>query len=103
MADEAGYSLMHVGDVDAFDLDAVSTLIASHPAAGVCCVHPMIAMRALQCHARAVGVFENANRAAEGEKPSFEAVSLHIVHAVFPDCLPALHEKCNAVRAGGDV
>lgn len=30
------------------------------------------------CDTFLIGVFENANRAQEGEKPSFEAVSFHI-------------------------
>src|SRR5690606_32737029 len=44
---------------------------------GIIVVHPAAALRALEVFGL-VGVFENANRAPEGEKPTFEPVALHI-------------------------
>ena len=78
-----GYTLFPVGDVDAFDpnLDDLIRLMATvaHPDCDcIICVHPLIALTAYKC-GFSVGVFENANRAPEGEKPSFQAVSLRIV------------------------
>ena len=82
LADAQGYRLVHVGDVDAFDGPAVAALIGDAPQCNgnyidaVCCVHPAIAIAAIAA-GKAVGIFENANRAAEGEKPSFYPKALH--------------------------
>ena len=68
-----GIELIHVGDMDAFTAD-FTTL---PKVVGVVVVHPAAAMKAA-AHHYLVGVFENANRAAEGEKPTFEAHALHV-------------------------
>ena len=77
LAADQGITLIQVGDRDAFTVNV--TDLMSHPDGpfdGVVIVHPAAAMRL--CGTFLVGVFENANRAPEGEKPSFEAVSFHI-------------------------
>jgi hypothetical protein len=86
-----GYELVHVGDVNAFDHQAIRDLVmAQDTAAGypvaVSCVHPAMALYAI-CGGRVIGVFENANRAPEGGKPSFEASALHLieVYGVAPE------------------
>jgi len=73
LANESGYELVHVGDVDAFsdDLDVVKEMGCD----AVCCVHPAIAMKAAAL-GYPVSVFENGNRAPEGEKPQFFAKKL---------------------------
>lgn len=72
-----GITLVQIGDRDAFTVNV--TDIIDHddgPFCGVVVVHPAAAMQL--CGTFIVGVFENANRAPEGEKPSFEAVRLHL-------------------------
>ena len=75
MAADQGIDLIHVGDADAFTVDA--GFVHSHgPFEGVIVVHPAAALRLAP--AFLVGVFENANRAPVGEAPRFEAVSLQV-------------------------
>lgn len=76
LADKAGFKLVHVGDVDAFAPnlpDQLHALVKEHGAAGVACVHPIVAMEAMTLTAPdqssmwfresvAVGVFSNENR-----------------------------------------
>lgn len=83
LAEDDGYEIIHLGDVDAFDIKAVRAIIGkAHDDAdgeefAISCVHPMVALQAISlCD---VVLFENANRAPEGEKPSFHAIALHIV------------------------
>lgn len=80
IAENNNFNLVHVGDMDAFSPDLLGRIekeLAVNDAAFVCCVHPMIAMKAIDAGAVGVGMFENAARAAEGEKPTFDAVALH--------------------------
>ena len=79
LASKAGFQLVHVGDVDAFaaDLaDQLHALASEHGAAGVACVHPLVAMEAMALTAPdqssmwfresvAVGVFANESRGGE--------------------------------------
>lgn len=77
LAENQGITLVHVGDRDAFSVtkyDLINDF--DGPLQGVVVVHPAAAMRL--CGTFLIGVFENANRAPEGEKPSFEPVSFHI-------------------------
>lgn len=77
LAADQRITLVQVGDRDAFTVNV--TDLTGHddgPFDGVVVVHPAAAMRL--CGTFLIGVFENANRAPEGEKPSFEAVSFHI-------------------------
>jgi hypothetical protein len=75
LAAQQGVTLYHVGDADAFTVDA--GFVHGHgPFEGVVVVHPAAALRLAPQFL--VGVFENANRAPVGEKPRFEAVSFHI-------------------------
>lgn len=77
LASEHGVELVPVGDADAFTVGV--GFFDGHddgPFDGVVVVHPSAALRL--CSTFLIGVFENANRAAEGEKPSFQAVALHI-------------------------
>lgn len=77
LAEAAGYALCPVGEVDAFDRDAVNALLSAHKDADVCCVHPAIAVIARD-RGRVLAFYENALRPAEGDKPAFYAKALHI-------------------------
>lgn len=78
LARQRGYELCHVGDRDAF----VGVLPGPGEGYdGVVVVHAAAAMRSLYATFTGnwvVGVYENANRAPVGEKPTFEAVRLHL-------------------------
>lgn len=75
LAADKGIELVHVGDADAFTVDP--SFVDDHGAfEGVVVVHPAAALRLSGSFL--VGVFENANRAPEGERPTFEAVALHL-------------------------
>lgn len=85
LAAERRIELVHVGDRDAFTVEASEFARRWNEAdgkyegefSGVVVVHPAAALRLLTVNT-AVGVFENGNRAAEGEKPQFFAKALHI-------------------------
>ena len=76
LADKAGFQLIHVGDVDAFAPNLagrIHALASEHGAAGVACVHPLVAMEAMALtdpdqssmwfrESLTVGVFANENR-----------------------------------------
>jgi hypothetical protein len=79
IAEQAGIELVPIGDRDAFSI-TVADIEGAGVFDGVIVVHPAAAMRLAS--AFVIGVFENANRAAEGEKPSFEAVNLHLYDLV---------------------
>lgn len=90
--EKAGIDIVHTGDVNAFDPDLGSTLASmkhEFHLDGVIVVHPLVALHAMAC-ALCVGVFENANRAPEGEKPTFEAVSLQVMDPSFDRWYPIL-------------
>lgn len=75
LAAEQGIALVPVGDMDAFTIYPKD--VAAHGAfEGVVVVHPAAALRLAGVYK--VGVFENANRALEGERPQFEAAALHV-------------------------
>lgn len=82
MAGRAGIELIHVGDADAFgpldinEIKAKANLEKGEYIVGYVVVHPAMAMKFVN-HSH-VGIFENANRAPEGAKPTFEAVALHL-------------------------
>ena len=76
-----GYEIEHVGDLDAFgDDDKVLDIAdrANKSFGAVSIVHPALALRfsKLLWNARII-IFENGNRAPEGEKPQFYAKGLH--------------------------
>ena len=75
LAAEHGIELVPVGDFDAFSVGPgfVDDFGAFD---GVVVVHPAAALRLAGSYL--IGVFENGNRAAEGEKPQFFAKDLHI-------------------------
>jgi hypothetical protein len=75
LAAEQGITLTPIGDADAFTVSA-SFVRDAGDFEGVIVVHPAAALRL--CGEFLVGVFENANRAAEGEKPQFAAMALHV-------------------------
>lgn len=84
LAAERGFELIHVGDVDAFAPMAWS-IVDGHdagPFQAVCCVHPWLALQ-LERQGFSVAVFENGNRAPEGEKPQFYAKALHVMEQPF--------------------
>lgn len=80
LAEQQGITLHGVGDADAFTVgnsfihEAGNRLDVLFD--GVVVVHPAAALRL--CSEFLVGVFENANRAPEGEKPQFAALALHV-------------------------
>jgi hypothetical protein len=79
LAAKAGFDLTHVGDVDAFAVDLadqIHALAKEHGAAGVACVHPLVALEAISLmspsqpspwfrESLTVGVFANENRGGE--------------------------------------
>ena len=77
LAAAQGIELVHVGDADAFTVDR-EWVNDKGPFEGVIVVHPAAAMRLASEFI--IGVFENANRAPEGERPTFEAVALHLYY-----------------------
>lgn len=78
LANEAGWNLVHVGDVDAFsDLGEFMHQLWDDGYRGVACVHPLIALSCFQFGYR-VGVFRNENRAEIGQPPRFLATALII-------------------------
>jgi hypothetical protein len=74
LASEQGFELDFVGDRDAFSFNPEEFQDYD----GVVVVHPWMALQATRW-VNFIGVFENANRAPEGERPSFEAVALHVM------------------------
>jgi hypothetical protein len=70
-----GIELVPVGDADGFNRAAIRSIAIQHD--GVVVVHAGAACAALSA-GFPVGIFENANRAPEGEKPTFTPVALHI-------------------------
>lgn len=75
LAAEQGIELVPIGDMDAFTV--LPKDVAAHGAfVGVVVVHPAAALRLAGTFK--VGIFENANRAPEGERPQFEAAALHV-------------------------
>ena len=74
IAARAGIALIHVGDRDGFTFDPMEFGAEFD---GVIVVHPAAALRAA-AWGRAVGIWENANRAPEGAPPKFTAVALHL-------------------------
>ena len=71
LAAQQGLRLVHVGDMDGFEGDV--SLVKDYYRVVV--VHAALALR-MAMAGKWVGVFENANRAPEGERPTFEAVRL---------------------------
>ena len=80
LAAEQDIELVHVGDADAFTVTQ-GWVDEKGAFNGVVVVHPAAAMRL--CGTFYVGVFENANRAPEGERPQFEAKALHVYSEVW--------------------
>lgn len=72
--------LHHIGDTDAFTVSSKWVDNVTPPDIGrfdgVIVVHPAAAIRL--CTEYLIGVFENANRAAEGAPPQFSAKALHV-------------------------
>ncbi len=75
LAESQGIELVSIGDFDAFTVSP-SFVYEAGDFEGVIVVHPAAAMRLAGSFL--IGVFENANRAALGEKPQFFAKSLTI-------------------------
>jgi hypothetical protein len=89
LAAEKKYDLIHVPDVDAFTGD-LNPIVAEYQA--FCVVNPALACRLITHAVGGLGVFENANRAPEGAKPTFEAVALHIYRIRMDGC----DKQCSA-------
>lgn len=75
LAEDKGIELFSIGDIDAFTIKA-SEIYAKGEFEGVIIVHPAAAIRLSSDFI--IGVFENGTRAKEGEKPTFEAIKLHL-------------------------
>lgn len=79
LAKEQEITLHPIGDTDAFTVSP-AWVEANSPETvtfdGVVVVHPAAAL--LLCQSYLIGVFENANRAAEGAPPQFAAKAFHI-------------------------
>ena len=73
LAADRDIELVVVGDRDAFSVTPADIAEAGD-FDGVVVVHPAAAMRLAGRYQ--VGVFENANRAAPGERPTFTAIAL---------------------------
>lgn len=73
-----GIELVCIGDLDAFTVDAVD-VSSSGEFDGVVVVHPAAALNLIRAYP--VGIFENGNRAPEGERPQFFAKALHVWEA----------------------
>lgn len=102
LASEQGHTLLHVGDVDAFDVEAVRKLLANNgDADGVVCVHPRIVTIAAQAGWVFFGFFRNVNRAPVGEKPQFET-DLFVVDKFFEYKVGKIVEK-EVSRTGIDA
>lgn len=89
LAQNRGYALTHVGDVDAFapeaDLsDWIEAICQRIEADGysnaftLCAVHPRISAVAYR-NGMDLAFFENSTRSAEGQKPTFYASALHVM------------------------
>jgi len=77
IAARCGITLHHVGDRDGFTVRCQE--FGAYD--GIIVVHPAMALRLLT-PINHVGVFANANRAAIGEPPRFEATALHLYRMV---------------------
>jgi hypothetical protein len=81
LAEGAGYELVHVGDVDAFDHDAIMELFNRCDGITFAVAHAGLAMQlamlALACDIE-IAIFRNSNRAPEGERPTFAADRLDV-------------------------
>lgn len=75
LAAEQGIELIAIGDADAFTVTP-GFVYEQGDFEGVVVVHPAAALRL--CSEFVVGVFENATRSGEGEKPGFFAKALHV-------------------------
>ena len=96
-----GFELIHVGDVDAFDAEAVLALIrANNPEkdAAICCVHPAVALTAIQGGVT-IGLFENAQRVEEGKAPTFHAKALHMYEVSGMDAASGGYALCYCTKA----
>ena len=75
LAAQMGHTLTHIGDCDAFTIDA--GYIYDHGTfEGVVVVHPAAALRLAPYFV--IGVFENGNRAAPNEPPKFEPKAFRV-------------------------
>lgn len=97
VAAQADVELVHVGDRDAFSV----SITEFENFDGVVVVHPAAALR-LACQAAWIGVFENGNRAPEGQPVQFVPVRLHLFRVREPgcdqDCLAWPHIEQNGER-----
>ena len=75
LAAERGIELVPIGDRDAFTVTCAD-VAQDGEFDGVVVVHPAAALRLSGLYQ--IGVFENQNRAAPGERPTFLAVALHV-------------------------
>lgn len=73
LAADRGIKLVVIGDRDAFSVTP-DDIAEAGEFDGVVVVHPAAAMRLAGQYQ--IGVFENANRAAPGERPTFTAIAL---------------------------
>ena len=76
IAADKGITLVHVGDVDAFDMSPAKWPSLSG-FSGAVVVHPLLALQL--CGRFDIGIFNNVNRAPVGSPPQFDTTDLVIV------------------------
>lgn len=89
LATEKGFDLKCIGDVDAFNPKAIEALVVAWKAPhAYAVVNPAMALTLASFAGHKactfgikIAVFENENRAPEGEKPSFKAKAMHMWEA----------------------
>lgn len=85
MARDHGIEMTHVGDRDAFAFKFDDELSGYD---GFIVVHPVLALSLI--NRKTVGIFENGNRAPEGERPQFYPKALHLFHLYNPNDGPVM-------------
>ena len=111
-----GIRLLHIGDMDGFNIDfdeiayRMTSLLGDfdhtpyegwrrEQVKGVIVVHAGAALTLSRVWP--VGVFENINRAPEGEKPSYEAGNLHVYYGYMEGAMKGYNDGyADGVAAG---
>lgn len=87
LAKAKGFNLVHAGDVDAFDFDAVAAKFNDCKGTAFAVVNAAMAMHLVSLadldSPITIGVFENCNRAPDGQPPQFSAKALHMWNTSF--------------------
>lgn len=76
LAAKYDFVLVHIGDMDAFTISVQDVRNACPDAGAVAVVHSAAALRLVSDFP--VCIFENENRAPEGERPQFKTVRMYL-------------------------